>query len=323
MDGSYFGLNLLTDKYILKRVHFETRNRAIRFIRNNLLLLVRHADYLFMEYLYEAPLLMISALKMCRLSNRRIVAVSHTALKAPRNIFLRFIYRMVYSSIDTIMFFSPKNLEESVTSGMVAPQKARLLGWGRNLDYIDSHFVVSDNSFFISTGRENRDVKILIDAFSKTNASLEIYVNKRNYNTGNNYSYLEEYVGKYPNIKIVFMEDTELTYEDLCQRTAEARCVVVPLIDKRVNYCVGLTSVVEAMALGKPIISSPNPYSPIDLEKEEIGFYASTVDEWMDAITRCTETKAHEMGCRARKLAGETYNIHTATTLLDHIFSSE
>ena len=195
--------------------------------------------------------------------------------------------------------------------------------WDGNLDYIDSHFVVSDNSFFISTGRENRDVKILIDAFSKTNASLEIYVNKRNYNTGNNYSYLEEYVGKYPNIKIVFMEDTELTYEDLCQRTAEARCVVVPLIDKRVNYCVGLTSVVEAMALGKPIISSPNPYSPIDLEKEEIGFYASTVDEWMDAITRCTETKAHEMGCRARKLAGETYNIHTATTLLDHIFSSE
>ena len=152
LDGSYFGLNLLTEKYILKRVHFETRNRAIRFIRNNLLLLVRHADYLFMEYLYEAPLLMISALKMCRLSNRRIVAVSHTALKAPRNIFLRFIYRMVYSSIDTIMFFSPKNLEESVTSRMVAPQKARLLGWGRNLDYIDSHFVVSDNSFFISTG---------------------------------------------------------------------------------------------------------------------------------------------------------------------------
>ena len=142
-----------------------------------------------------------------------------------------------------------------------------------------------------------------------------------NYNNGNNYSYLEQYVDRYPNIKIVFVEDTEHSKEKLSQRVAEARCVVIPLIKERTNYCLGLTSLVEAMALGKPVISSPNPYSPIDLEKEKIGIYASTTEEWVNAINRCTEKCAHEMGLRARKLAEKEYNISPLVILLDQLFS--
>ena len=320
LDGRYVGLHHLKEQYIFKYAHFHSHGRVLRNIKNNLLLL-KHADHLFMEYLYESPLILISMLKLCGMFHQRIVVISHKSLTSPQNKFSRLIYKMVYSAIDTFLFFSPKNMNESSSSGMVNPQKLHIFEWGRELPYMDSHFTLSDKSFFISTGRENRDFKILIDAFSKTSASLEIYVNRQNYNTGNDYGYLKQSMGIYPNIKIVFVENTEHTYEKLCQRVAEARCVVIPLIREKVNYCLGLTSLVEAMSLSKPIISSPNPYSPIDIEKEKIGIYASTTEEWVTAINQCTEGCAFEMGLRARKLAEKTYNISSTVKLLNHIFS--
>ncbi len=318
-DGSYYGMHHLNEKYCIRYARFDSRG-VFHSIKNNLLLL-KHADYLFMGYLYESPLVMISILKLLGLLNRRIVVISHTSLTSPQNFFLRNIYKIIYSAIDAFLFFSPKNMNESNLSGIVNQQKFHLFGWGKELSYMDSHFTVSDKSFFISTGREHRDFQILIDAFSRTSSLLEIYVNKYNYNTSDNYCFLEQYMDKYPNIRIVFMDNTEGTYEKLCQRVAEARCVVIPLKNDKTNYCLGLTSLVEAMALGKPIISSPNSYSPIDIEKENIGIYASTIEEWMAAINQCTEELAFEMGLRARKLAEKTYNINSTVKLLDQIFS--
>ena len=119
-------------------------------------------------------------LKACKILNRRIVVISHTSLASPQNHFLRIIYQMIYSAIDSFLFFSPKNMDESSFSGMVNPQNLHLFGWGKELSYMDSNFTVSDESVFVSTGRENRDFKTLIEAFSLTSASLEIYVNKYN-----------------------------------------------------------------------------------------------------------------------------------------------
>ena len=176
--------------------------------------------------------------------------------------------------------------------------------------------------FFISTGRENRDFDLMINAFAKTNAQLELYTNRINYD--NNYESLEAYLNKYPNVNIQFVDKSNDTTLRLAQRTAECRCVMIPLMKNHVNYCVGLTSIIEAMAMGKPIISSPNPYSPVDITKERIGIVADTLDEWVAAIKYMQDhpEEAEAMGKRARLLAEQCYNINSTAKMLDEVLQS-
>jgi len=96
------------------------------------------------------------------------------------------------------------------------------------------------------------------------------------------------------------------------------------LIQSKVNYCLGLTSIVEAMALGKPIISSVNPYSPVDIEKEEIGFVVRNVVEWKSALQYISENpdEAKKMGIRARSLAEKKFNIEKCSQQIESVFSS-
>lgn len=100
-------------------------------------------------------------------------------------------------------------------------------------------------------------------------------------------------------------------------------CVVIPLLKNEVYYCLGLTSIIEAMAMGKPIISSRNPYSPVDIEKEQIGFVVDDEESWIKAIeymnSHPVETRI--MGQKARLLAECKFNIRECARQIDCVFS--
>lgn len=51
----------------------------------------------------------------------------------------------------------------------------------------------------------------------------------------------------------------------------EAQYVVVPINGNGLKYYTDHASIVEAIALGKPVIVTDNPYHSIDVEKEAIG----------------------------------------------------
>ena len=127
---------------------------------------------------------------------------------------------------------------------------------------------------------------------------------------------------KYPNVIIEFVEKLPKTPTMLATKTAECLCVVIPIEQNSLFYCVGLTSVVEAMAMAKPIISTRNPYYPIDIEKEGIGFYVDNEDGWVKAIEFISThpKEASEMGKRARILAEEKYNIRLCASQLKNVF---
>ena len=151
---------------------------------------------------------------------------------------------------------------------------------------------------------------------------LNIYTNIINYD--NNYSSLIAEQGKHPNIKITFVEKSEKTSNELVKKTANSYCVVIPININDIYYCVGLTSVIEAMAMAKPIISTRNPYSPIDIEKEGIGFFVNSDKEWEKAIEYLSShpKEAFSMGQKARRLAESKYNIQTCSNQLKRLFNS-
>ena len=99
---------------------------------------------------------------------------------------------------------------------------------------------------------------------------------------------------------------------------------VIPCLEH--PYTVGLTTLVEALALGMPIICSRNPNFEIDIDKEKIGITVEygDIQGWEKAIRYIAEhpEEAKQMGERARKLAENHFNLNIfaheiAETLLE------
>lgn len=307
--------------FLVKECSLSDQGGIRGFLYNNIKVL-RSSDIIFMSYIYESPLLLLAILKKIGfLKKRRVVGVSHTTIHLRKKWFFHIVDKWIYDIFDMVLFHSRKNMDESIQYGNVKPAKADFLYWGDDLDFVDNHFLQKPfSNYFISTGRENRNYKILIDAFANENHQLRIYTNRRVYE--NSYDYLDSMKDKYSNVQIEMVDKSNSTTLYLAEKTANSCCVVIPLIQEKINYCLGLTSVVEAMAYGKPIISSVNPYSPIDIEKERIGFVAKDVEEWKKAISFISENveEAKEMGKRARKLAEEMFNMKHCANQLKEIF---
>lgn len=315
-----YGLDLLSDNY---QVDFESFKQFTLkgHIKNNLMVL-RPYDVVFQIYLYIQPIVLLACLRRLGLFRRRkLVAISHVPLKVGKSRLQHWALQFIYGAFDKILFHSQRNLEESVERGMIKASKCEFLYWGDDLDYVDSHLTITQGNYFLSTGRECRDYDLMISAFSKMpQVPLHIYTNRVNY--GADYSFLEQYQGKYDNVSLEFVEKSTDTTRFLQQQTAGCRCIVVPIIVKDIYYCVGLTSVVEAMAMSKPVISTRNPYSPVDIEKERIGFFVDDEQSWITAINYLAThpEEAAEMGRRARKLAEEKFNVRRCAEQLERVF---
>lgn len=296
-------------KYDIQNISLDSRQNLKGTIHNNLMML-KKADVIFIPYLFVAPFFFLAIIKKLRLSNKRIIAICHTTMKEGDGIIGRLINKLIYSSIDIVFFHSKKNMQESINNQSINDSQARFLYWGDDLEYIDKLLPNPEiGDFFISTGREQRDYQTLISAFNKNIYPLEIYTNKINYD--NCYDFLDKIKDKYNNIRITFLERSYESTLKLTKRTSECLCVVVPLNKKHINYCLGLTSIIEAMAMSKPIISTYNPYSPIDIEKEGIGLVVNEKRSWEEAIEYIFTHKdeAKKMGIKGRKLAKELFNI--------------
>ena len=306
----YGGIELeKNDKYDVRHISLDSKQSIIGAIHNNLMML-KKADVIYFTYLFTTPLILLAILKHLHLSNKKVISICHTTMKQGHGIISRIIYNNVYSSLDVVFFHSIKNMEESINNRSIKSSQARFLYWGDDLDFVDKNYPNPTlGDFFISTGREQRDYQSLITAFENNGLPLEIYTNRINYN--NRYDYLDDLKGKYDNIKIDFVERNNDSTIKLAKRTSECLCVVVPLIKDHTNYCLGLTSIIEAMAMRKPIITTYNPYSPIDVEKEGIGIVVNENRTWQEAISYIYSHRdeAKQMGQNGRALAEKLFNI--------------
>ncbi len=300
-------------KYDIINISLDSRQNLKGHIHNNVMML-KKSDIIFIPYLFVAPFFILAILKHLKIKKKRIIAICHTTMKQGNGIISKFLYKMIYDTIDIVFFHSQKNMEESINNKSIKPSHARFLYWGDDLEYIDNMYpCLTMEDFFISTGRAKRDYQIIVSAFSNNNIPLEIYTNKINYDT--HYDYLDEIIGKYKNIKVQYLERTNNSTVKLAKRTSECLCVVIPIIKDDINYCVGLTSLIEAMAMSKPVICTYNPYSPIDIEKEGIGLVVDENRTWEQAINYIYNHReeAKKMGQKGRKLAEELFNIKKCT----------
>lgn len=113
-----------------------------------------------------------------------------------------------------------------------------------------------------------------------------------------------------------------MAYPELCRHYATARVHAIPL--RATHSIAGLSSLVDAMGMGKPMVMTRLPLFDFDLEKWGVGRWVAPgdVQGWREALqwfdTHPEEATA--MGKRARQIVDEGFNSMTFASQLNAIF---
>lgn len=256
---------------------------------------------------------LIIFLRALGLYRKPIVIWHHTALRRSKRRWKELVSRFFYRGIDHMFLFSHKLIEDSRRLHKVPDSKLQLIHWGPDLAFYD-HLMQEKGmpsgekrTGYISTGKENRDIDTLLQAFNGRPEPLDIYIAKEC--GGVNY---EEIINRHTlssNIQVHYT-DGVIPYE-LARKVARRKFIVIPCLEY--SYTVGLTTLVEAFALGMPVICSRNPNFEMDIDKERIGMTVpyGDVEGWKQALEYFAThpEEAEEMGRNARRLAEERFNL--------------
>jgi glycosyltransferase involved in cell wall biosynthesis len=200
---------------------------------------------------------------------------------------------------DKIFFISKKIMKYYQDDGLT---KCLYTEWGPDLDsYESSRKMTTPNNEklrFISTGKTNRDFKIMKDVFKDTGTSITI-INSHEILIDDKVILTKE---NNPIYKYIINPVKMHEYMNNCDVT------IIPIIPNisSSSLC-GLTSFLDALALGQPILMSDNTNISVDIDTLKIGltYKAGDYDDLKAKILYMKENPEllKEMGINARKYA--------------------
>lgn len=256
--------------------------------------------------------------KILHIFKFKVISLCHFTI-IPRSLKGKLFWKLFYRCMDKMVFFSQKSKYECVNHGFMKKSDCSIIHWGIDINWIRNHTKSEYDNYYVSTGKENRDFKTLIRGFKNSNEKLIVFTKKEN--QGADYHYLEN-IDASDNIKIEF-PTWDNSYLQSLILSAHCKAYVIPLIKDRIDYCVGWTSIVEAIALHKKIISTRNPYYPIDIEKEGIGYYTNPNDpeSWSKLINN-QEIKYSSKDYSNFERLSEMYNINVYSNEIYNLIKS-
>ena len=295
-----------------------------------------HYDALYATHYKGLELVVL--LRALGLFRKPIIVWHHQPIVKSKSRLRELLGRFFYKGFDRLIFFSQKLVDDSLKAPKADPRKLVVGHWGADLAFYDkikaelkaeqispSHPNDSQLSTlnsqlspshpnntspsFIATGKEQRDQPTLIEAFNRTGRHLILYIGiNPNPNVPNPNLETVERCEPADNIDVVKICGL-LPYE-IAREVAKADCVVICC--HRTRYTAGLTTVVEALALGLPIICSRNPQIPVDFDRLGCGISVEygDVEGWQRAVEYIAThpDEARLMGERGRALAEQMFN---------------
>lgn len=272
---------------------------------------------------------LVVLLRALGLFRKPIIVWHHQPIVKSKSRLRELLGRFFYKGFDRLIFFSQKLVDDSLKAPKADPRKLVVGHWGADLAFYDkikaelkaeqispSHHLtttppqhLTPSPSFIATGKEQRDQPTLIEAFNRTGRHLILYIGiNPNPNVPNPNLEAVERCEPADNIDVVKICGL-LPYE-IAREVAKADCVVICC--HRTRYTAGLTTVVEALALGLPIICSRNPQIPVDFDSLGCGISVEygDVEGWQRAVEYIAThpDEARLMGERGRALAEQMFN---------------
>lgn len=266
---------------------------------------------------------LIVLLRALRLFRKPVIVWHHQPIVTPHSRLRELGGRLFYRGFDRLIFFSQKLVDDSLHSPKARPGRLVVGHWGADLDFYDrvkaevsngnaSSATESESNrpfTFIATGKEQRDQPTLIEAFNRSRRRLRLYIGINPDPSVPNPN-LDAVRHCHPAKNIDVVKICGLLPYEIARDVAQADCVAICC--HRTRYTAGLTTVVEALALGLPVICSRNPQIPVDFDRERCGISVAygDVEGWQRAIdfmaTHPDEARA--MGRRGRQLAETMFN---------------
>ncbi|MEO5979825.1 MAG: glycosyltransferase [Chryseolinea sp.] len=250
---------------------------------------------------------LIILLKTIGIINKPVVILVHFPVfgRPSKNSIKRALVRRLIRNYDQLVFLSKKLEQDLITSYCINPNHIeahfRIANWGVDLDFFKP-FLSTDTpqhqKYIISSGNTGRDFDVIVEAARSVNFKFKIYCKPESYPSIRDIpSNVEILSGDFP-------------FEQICRDYSAARIVLIPC-KPGFEGPVGLTSLLEAMALGKPVIMTKNEYIDIDFEKEGIGrdVPISDADAWVNTINSILKdyTLLAQMGRNILSLAHKKF----------------
>lgn len=192
--------------------------------------------------------------------------------------------------------------------GKISVRHQLTANWGATLNFYDKNIynIPPTEDFFMAAGGMNRDYATLIKAFKiLQEANLQVFAKYRDYTKGQQVPANVEFKN--------LMDGNDYVMAHKLLRNSYYNCIAVLLpIDYINDVPNGATVLVEALAMGKPIIITEADTNYIDVEKEGCGLTVKShdVQDWVRVLsfilTHPAERK--KMGERSYMLAKEKYN---------------
>lgn len=310
---------LLYEKYYFLK-HISNKLKILGDLDQQCRLLFAKHDYDIIYSANQGATYLLAILRAIGLLRKPVVAIQHQSLK--KSIFSLLFVKLILSGYDRLFCLSDGIREHLIKEFHIPENKVCLLEWGIDLPCYDkikdktiSAIKGGENSFILSAGRTYRDYQTLIKGFKNISYPLRIY------------SPEEPFFKNNPDISSsVEIFTNYLSWQEILIEHAKAYAIAIPLdTTKAKSYInlLGVTSLLDAMAMGKAVVMTRTIEPWIDIEKEGIGIFVELGDEkgWQEAISYLLKhpDETREMGNRARRLCDEKYNLEIFTSRLSKL----
>jgi glycosyltransferase involved in cell wall biosynthesis len=287
--------------------NISTKIKILGDLDQQLRVIFNHQQY---DVIYSGHHLTTSLLAFLRklgLFNKPIVAIAHKTFA--KNFWSQIFTDLCVKGNDKILCLSDETRKILRDSFQISEDKLEFLPWGIDVKipkFNDSQidFEPPKSGYILSAGVSYRDYETLISAFQEINYPLHIF----GYGRVNSFP-----ANELP--KNVTIHNESLPTPKLLDKYQNAYFVAIPLNINQDKPCnaFGLTSVLEAMAMGKAVVITKNKYMGLDVEKEGVGLTVETgdVEAWKKTISYLLQNPelVKEMRIRGRKLVKDKFNL--------------
>jgi glycosyltransferase involved in cell wall biosynthesis len=196
--------------------------------------------------------------------------------------------------------------------------KLEAMPWGADMDFYGPW--QRPGSGVIATGRTGRDFKTFALAACRSACPSTIICLRGHLDTVD--------VSVTGGLRVIEAPDEQpvpgqkrgwMKYPELCSHMRAHSAVAIPLFAQ--ESLAGVTSLMDAIGLGRAVLMTRNPHVDLDIEAEGIGFWldAGDVDGWREKLdwVAAHPDQVEEMGVRAHALGMKRYNsVAFATRLI-------
>lgn len=230
----------------------------------------------------------------------KVVALAHFPLRPG------VLDRLALRGVDRLLFLCHATQQSVVSQFAHLPAGSAYIGWA-----VDTAFYAQarihrqraqqsmrpDDPFcIVAAGKDNRDYQTFVKGLAMVNGPLRVKV----FCSRESAPVVQD-----PRVVVRGADSVSnpLSIEELLVHYADSDVIAIPL--HAIGRVAGLTSLLDALALGMPVLCTRNPGLDIDIEAIGCGFWVDTNDPhaWAQAVARLPQQRSELQAMGALGLA--------------------